>query len=140
MQKNFDRFAIILSGLCAVHCIAVPLAVSLFPFLSLSLEHGDDTHELLFHQIIVFIIIPTSLIALSIGFITHKRWLPTVIATVGLVILLIPALFFEALENHQLINHDDEIIITLLGGCIHAIGHVLNAQATRQSHHVTNTL
>ena len=130
MQKNFDRFAIILSGLCAVHCIAVPLAVSLFPFLSLSLEHGDDTHELLFHQIIVFIIIPTSLIALSTGFITHKRWLPTVIATVGLVILLIPALF----------NHDDEIIITLLGGCIHAIGHVLNAQATRQSHHVTNTL
>ena len=25
MQERFDRFAILLSGLCAIHCIALPI-------------------------------------------------------------------------------------------------------------------
>lgn len=141
MQKNLDRFAIILSGLCALHCIALPLVITLFPFLSISMHHGEDTHELLFHQIIVFIIIPVTLFALTTGYRCHKKWLPAVIASIGLVILLTPALFFDALMNHQLITHDDEILITLIGGCIHAIGHILNAQNTRQTQHMhTDTL
>ena len=141
MLKNLDRFAIILSGICALHCIAVPIAISLFPFLSLSMHHGEDTHELLFHQMIVFIIIPVTLFALSSGYRSHRKWLPTIVASIGLIILLIPALFFDLLSHHQLITHDDEVLITLVGGCVHAIGHILNVQNTRHHQHMhTNSL
>ena len=141
MLKNLDHYAIILSGICAVHCIALPLAISLLPFLSLSMHHGVDSHNLLFHQLIIFIIIPITLFALTSGYRSHKKWLPTLIASIGLIILLIPALFFDELIMHQLITHDDEVLITLIGGCIHAVGHILNVQNTRQIQHIhTNSL
>lgn len=130
---QLDRFAIILSGLCALHCIVLPIVAALIPILTTTLLHGYDAHDLLFHEMILFMILPVSIFALISGFNCHKTLLPALIVICGLSVLLIPSLFFDILHDRGLMGHTGEVMVTLTGGLIHAYGHFLNIQSTR--HH-----
>jgi len=134
-HETFDRFAIILSSLCALHCIALPLAASVTPLLMSTVNHGNHIHEFWFHQFILFFIIPVSLIALVAGFRCHRKIMPMIIGGVGLSILVTVALFAETLIHQHLISHTGETTLTIIGGVIHAAGHISNVMATRASHH-----
>ena len=63
-QTYLDRAAMWLSGLCLVHCLALPLAVLLTPTLSQWLEATETTT----HWILFGIAIPISVIALVQGY------------------------------------------------------------------------
>ena len=132
MQEYFDRFAILLSGICAIHCIALPVVASVIPLLTATIHHGHDIHEFWFHQFILLFILPISLIALVTGYRSHNKLLPVVIAGLGLAVLTFIALFAEQLLINGTIPHEGETLLTIVGGVIHAIGHILNVQATRK--------
>lgn len=134
-HETFDRFAIALSSLCAIHCIAFPLAASFTPLLMSTVNHGNHVHEFWFHQFILFFIIPVSLIALVAGFRCHRKTLPMVIGGIGLCILVTVALFAGPLIQQHLLSHTGETTLTIIGGIIHAAGHISNVMATRASHH-----
>lgn len=135
MQLHFDRYAILLSVLCAIHCVAMPFVASLIPFLAVTMQHGYQLHEFLFHQLILLFILPVSLIALATGYSRHRKWAPVAVAGLGLAILTLTALFIETLIHQHAVPHESEATLTMTGGIIHAIGHILNIQATRKSHH-----
>ncbi len=132
MQERFDRFAILLSSLCAIHCIALPIIASVIPLLTATVHHGHDIHEFWFHQFILLFILPVSLIALFTGYRAHHKLLPVVIAGFGLAVLTFIALFAEQLLINEIIPREGETLLTIVGGIIHAIGHILNVQATRK--------
>lgn len=134
LQIYFDRFAIVLSGICAIHCIALPIVASLMPLLATTIQHGYDLHEFWFHQFILVFILPISLFALVAGYRCHKEFTPIVIGGIGIGILVFTALFAEALISNHIILHSGETILTIIGGIVHAIGHVLNVIATRSFH------
>jgi hypothetical protein len=134
MQERFDRFAIMLSGLCAIHCIALPIIASVMPLLTATIHHGNEVHEFWFHQFILLFILPFSIIALATGFRSHRRVLPLVIASIGMAILAFIAIFAEQLLIDNVIPHEGETLLTITGGLIHAAGHILNLQATRKKH------
>ena len=134
MQILFDRFAILLSGICAIHCIALPIVAGMLPLLATTFHHGHQLHEFWFHQFILYFIVPVSIIALLSGYRSHRKLLPILIASVGLLILLGTALFIDKLLMHHIISHEGEMLLTVTGGIIHATGHILNLQATRKSH------
>ena len=133
-HETFDRFAITLSSLCAIHCIALPLAASVTPLLMSTIDHGNDIHEFWFHQFILIFIIPVSILALVTGYRCHRKNLPLLIAGIGLSILVDVALFAEQLISQQVISHTGETALTVIGGIIHAAGHLSNALATKASH------
>lgn len=133
-HETFDRFAIALSSLCALHCIALPIAASIIPLLMSTINHGNAVHEFWFHQFILIFIIPISIFALVTGFRCHRNNLPILLGGLGLSILVIVALFAEQLISKQLISHTSETILMVIGGIIHAAGHVTNALATKASH------
>jgi len=85
LQPLADKAAIGLSLLCAVHCLALPLAVALLPAL-VSLGFQDEK----FHTWMVFIVIPLSIFALTLGCRKHRN--PWVLATgaTGLLALVLP--------------------------------------------------
>ncbi|MDW3095760.1 MAG: MerC domain-containing protein [Gammaproteobacteria bacterium] len=139
MQEYFDRFAILLSGLCAIHCIALPIAASIIPLLTATVHHGNDIHEFWFHEFILMFILPISLIALVIGYRSHKKVLPLLVASLGLIILIFIALFAEQLLINNVIPHEGETLLTITGGIIHAAGHILNLQSTRKKHTACTT-
>ncbi len=139
IHTQLDRMAIMLSGLCAVHCMLLPVAAALLPLISGVATHGHDIHDLWFHQLILFIVLPISFVALVTGYNCHRAWLPVLITLCGLIILAIPAMFFDILHEAGVMSHSNEIMLTLTGGIIHAIGHVLNIQSTRHSHAVSSS-
>ncbi|QMU61704.1 MAG: MerC family mercury resistance protein [Gammaproteobacteria bacterium] len=133
-HETFDRFAIALSSLCAIHCIALPIAASVTPLLISTVEHGHDSHEFWFHQFILFFIIPVSLFALVAGYRCHRKNLPMLIGGLGLCILVTVALFAEPLIHNHLLSPTGETVLTIIGGIIHAAGHISNVLTTRASH------
>ena len=132
MQAHFDRFAILLSGICAIHCIALPIVASLIPMLAITIQHGYALHEFWFHQFILIFILPVSVIALIAGYRVHHQILPVIISSIGLLILVGVALFAGYLISHHLMPHDGETLVTVFGGLIHAVGHLLNLMASRK--------
>jgi hypothetical protein len=133
-HETFDRFAIALSSLCAIHCIVFPIAASVTPLLMATIDHGNALHEFWFHQFILIFIIPVSIVALIMGYRCHKKTLPIFLGGIGLAILVTVALFAEPLIAQQIISHKGETILTIIGGVIHASGHVANALTTKAIH------
>jgi len=136
-HETFDRFAVALSSLCAIHCIALPIAASVTPLLMSTINYGNTMHEFWFHQFILIFIIPVSIFALATGFRCHKKNLPMLLGGLGLSILVIVALFAEQLISQHVISQTGETILTVIGGIIHAAGHITNVLATKASR-VTN--
>lgn len=132
LQSYFDRFAIMLSGICAIHCILLPIAVSAMPLFVASIDHDHHLHDFVFHQAILLFILPVSIIALYTGFRSHQQVLPIAIASIGLAFLVTVALFAEKMIESGVMQHEGETILTVFGGVTHAIGHILNVLATRK--------
>ena len=111
-----DRAAIGLSALCAIHCLALPVALVLLPSIA-SLPIADEH----FHLSLVFVVIPTSVCALTLGCRRHGHMRVVVWGLSGISVL-----GFAAIFGHDLLNATSERILTLIGAAFVVIGHVQN--------------
>ena len=114
--SRLDGMAVVLSGTCMVHCFALPVLVTLFPILQ-----GSLLEEQYFHIIMLVLILPTSLIALTIGCRKHKDQLTILMGGTGLLVLSITALW-----GHELFGVFGERIVTTAGGLTLAFAHIQN--------------
>lgn len=121
MQRPLDIIVVSISGLCAVHCLLMPLVLILFPVLSGSLVAGED-----FHQLLLWGILPTSGLALFLGCRRHKDRRVLVMGLVGLSLVIL-----AAFHGHDWFGEWGERLITVLGGSIMAGGHVRNYRLCR---------
>ena len=117
---TLDRFAILLSGVCLVHCLIAPIVITLLPIFSLNTFVG----ELLFHNLMLWLILPTSILALFIGCRKHRRWSIACTAALGILILVAVAYF-----GHDWFGLLGEKIATTVAGIILALSHYLNFRA-----------
>ena len=83
-----DRVAISASGICAIHCLCLPLILSILPALGATF-FGQEA----FHVVLLWLVIPLSVVALTMGCRTHKNWVVGVLGLVGLALLIIAAVF-----------------------------------------------
>ena len=111
-----DRLAIVFSGTCLLHCLALPLLVTLFP-----IAQSAFMDEATFHLLMLVLILPTSLLALTTGCFKHKDRLTITLGGIGLAVLAVTALF-----GHDLFGLDGERIVTSVGGVILATSHIRN--------------
>ena len=119
----FDKFAISTSALCAIHCLSLPIILSLFPALGSTLL-GEES----FHKWLLFLVIPLSLVALTMGCKQHKSWFVAILGLIGISILI-----FTAAYGHNLFGHDGERIATLMGVSALALGHLRNYKLCRRT-------
>lgn len=117
---QLDKFAILLSGVCLVHCLLAPIILTLLPIISLSVMVED----MLFHQLMLWIVVPTSLVALFIGCRKHRRWLIALTGALGIAVL-----FAVAFLGHDILTLNGEKLATGAGGLILAFSHFLNYRA-----------
>ncbi len=123
-QLILDRFAIGFSVLCAVHCLAVPVLFLIFPSVLASLHL--DSH--VFHELLIWAVIPTSFVAIFLGCKRHKDKLVLALAGIG-----IAALTASALYEHSALGHTGEKIATLLSVSILALAHWRNYSLCRKN-------
>ena len=121
-QGHLDAIAVVLSGVCMLHCLALPLLLTISPILNVTL-----LSETVFHVLLLVFILPTTVIALTIGCRSHKDKITLVLGALGLSILTITAFF-----GHLLFGLTGERIVTSFGGLILAWAHVQNYRRCRR--------
>ncbi|MBL6689275.1 MAG: MerC domain-containing protein [Pseudomonadales bacterium] len=111
-----DRTAIGLSAICVIHCLALPIALALLPSLAL-VPVADES----FHVFLVWLVLPTSVIALALGCKRHQRWHVVLWGVAGLTTLI-----FTAALDHDFLGESLEKWATVAGATLVAMGHILN--------------
>lgn len=115
-QSVMDKFAIGLSMMCTVHCLATPILLTLLPSLT-ALQLGNEQ----FHIWILVAVIPTSLLALSLGCKKHKRFRYMVSGFIGVILMVLAVTVGEALFGEL-----GEKGFTLVGAAFIAVAHWFN--------------
>jgi len=113
-SDRWDRAAIGLSALCAVHCVATIIFVLVLSSV------GSFLLNPLFHEIGIGLAIVIGLVALGRGIMDHGRILPAVIGVLGLSMMT-----FALTLGHGLA----EAVSTILGVTVLAVGHGMNSRA-----------
>ena len=107
---RLDMYAVALSTLCVLHCIALPLFVSLMPVVAQAAESE------LVHRVLVVAAVPVSLRVIWQSRPLHGNRLFVAAALIGLVLLVLAA-FMETLSPY-------EEPITVAGGVLLASAHL----------------
>lgn len=121
-RSYLDVAAVFLSGICMLHCLALPLVLTILPIVNISLL--DETT---FHTLMLIVILPVSLIALTIGCRKHRDILTMGLGTLGLGILTFTAFF-----GHDFFGLTGERFVTSLGGVVLAAAHIQNYRCCRK--------
>jgi len=119
-SKWLDITSMGLSGLCVVHCLALPFLVAALPFLSVF------TRNDWVHQVLVLIAAPLT----GLAFWRAKAWTRPEIAVLMIVGLLLLALaaFVPELEAY-------EVVISVFGALSLAVAHLMNYLGGRHLFH-----
>ena len=103
-QKVSDKVSIGISLLCVMHCLLFPLFLILSSnYLTLFLNNE------LFHYTLLFLVVPLSLFALTIGLKNHNSFNIFIFGFIGLIFLL-SALFFDI----KILFVSSEIFLSLI--------------------------
>lgn len=119
-STTIDKLAISLSAVCLMHCLLTPVLVTLIPIFALSALVED----ILFHQLMLWIVLPTSVVALFLGCRRHRQLSIAATGILGMAILIVVAFY-----GHDLFGIAAEKIATSVGGLVLAMSHYLNYRA-----------
>jgi hypothetical protein len=115
--RRLDLTAIVLSALCAAHCLALPLLAAGLPWLAL-LGLANDW----FHLAALLVVVPVSAVALRRGWRQHRDRLPPVLGVLGLGLMVLAV----AIVRHPAVPETAEIAFTLAGVSLLAAAHAVN--------------
>ncbi len=111
IRARLDRVGIVLSGLCAVHCLFTILVVS-----SLGLGGGLLLNPAI-HKIGLALALIVAAVAIGIGALRHRRRAPFVTAMTGL----------SFMGGALAVGHGvEEAVLTVIGVALVSLAHVLN--------------
>ena len=108
-----------LSGLCVLHCLALPFLLMALPFL------GQFTEDH-FHLQMLLLVTPASTIALGLGYRRHRRLALPSAGIIGMLLLLAGATWI-----HNDIGLVADRIITITGSSFLAVAHFYNSRLAR---------
>ncbi|TVS17904.1 MAG: MerC domain-containing protein [Gammaproteobacteria bacterium] len=118
VENRIDGGAIVVSAVCVVHCLGLPLLLTLAPLMSLgwlSPEH--------FHWAMLLIAVPLSALGLWQGFRRHAQWMVPILGALGLGLMA-----YDLLPQHDDHTHG----LTLFGVILVALAHTLNIRGIRR--------
>ncbi len=111
-----DRIAVAASAICAIHCLALPLLLGVFPALGASFFGQEQ-----FHWLLLWLVIPLSLVSLTLGCRRHKNPAVALFGLAGLGLLTLTATI-----GHDVLGETGERIVTVTGALAIAVAHTRN--------------
>jgi hypothetical protein len=118
--NSLDRVAVFLSGLCLLHCLAIPFAVLLGPLLSGWLNHSETR----VHWALLLLAIPISALALWRGYQRHSSALTLMMGAIGLTLMFVAVTHW--------FGEQMEIALTVIGVTLLMIAHIRNMRSGHQ--------
>ena len=123
-SRYFDRIAIALSAICIVHCLVLPLLVALLPLAVV--VFGEAGH---FHELMLWLIVPSSVVGFYLGYREHGRVGIGALGVVGMALITAAALLGHGQWTSWL-----EAGVSLLGSMVLVGAHWINFQEVRRVH------
>lgn len=123
VQLVLDRLAVGLSAACALHCALAPIALVALPVLAGSVLADEG-----FHLLMLWLILPSSTVALTLGCRRHKDAGVLVAGVLGLAVLV-----FSAVLGHNLLGELGEKLLTFAGAAVLCVGHLRNYRLCRRN-------
>lgn len=122
-QKVVDGAAVWLSGLCMLHCLALPLVISALPMTFQGLQSE------IVHQVLIVLAVPLAMSAVWAARSQRLSGLTISLLLAGATVLALGA-FAEPL-------HDYETLLTLAGAVLLSAGHISRwyFHGGRHAHH-----
>ena len=125
LSKYFDRVAIALSTICIVHCLAMPFVIAVLPVAAYAV--GGDGH---FHSLMLWFVVPTSVLGFGLGLRVHKR--PDIVLMGAVAIAGLAA---AALLGHSAWDPSVEVLVNVVSSVLLAAAHWRNFREVRRLHH-----
>ncbi len=122
MQKLFDTIGLTISGTCVMHCLFAPVTLILLPVFGLTVSQEEVLHE-----IFLYLIVPSAIIAITMGCRKHKDYSVAALASIG-IILLVYAVITHDTNTEQTVE-----VLTLFGSAFVVISHLRNFSLCRQN-------
>jgi hypothetical protein len=94
IEGKSDQAAMLLSLICLIHCLFLPIVLAILPAASHLLDLPEEVHLLAF-----CLAAPISVFAMVSGYRLHGRALPASIAVIGLALLGLGAFAVEILAE-----------------------------------------
>lgn len=123
LRRHADLAGATASGLCLVHCLLTPIAISVFPNL-VSYLPGDAW----FHRALAAGIVLLGAAAFVPGYRIHRRKLLLALVATGIALILTVAWTGESM------NRETELALSIPGSLMLVTGHLLNRSFCRQCH------
>ena len=114
VSKKLDKFSIVLSLACLIHCSSIPVLFFLGGYLSSVLFLTEH----LFHEVAFILAIPISIFSLINGYKLHLQHWVLGTGLFGLTLMGL-GLFFHAIVSM-------EIVLTIAGSCLMVVAHGRN--------------
>lgn len=116
IRGRLDRAGLLLSGLCALHCV---LGVIIVAGLGLG---GGIFLDPAIHRVGLVLATVIAAVAIGVGAVRHRRALPFVVAMTGL----------SFMGGALAVGHGvEEAVLTVIGVTLVAAGHLLNLRKAR---------
>ena len=115
-----DSAAVGLSGLCLLHCLALPFVAGALPVL-LPFVDGH------LHAQMLVLVLPLSVVAIGLGVARHRNLRVAWAAGAGLLLLII-----GATVAHQHLGIVADRIFTISGAVVLAVAHLYNGMLSRR--------
>ena len=122
MQKIFDTIGLTISGTCVMHCLFAPVTLILLPVFGLTISQEEVLHE-----IFLYLIVPSAIVAITMGCKKHKDYSVAALASIG-IILLVYAVITHDTNTEQTVE-----VLTLFGSAFVVISHLRNFSLCRQN-------
>lgn len=129
-MARFDKIGIGVSTVCAIHCLATPFILLLFPALTVM---PDDK---LIHEFFLCLVVIIGGLAFLRGFRTHSLIGPPLLGFVGFATVLYGLYTLEPHVHHAAHHHGYEIdsIETLIGSAVLVWAHIWNMKVCKDCH------
>ena len=109
-RLNWDNVGVVVSSLCVVHCVGLPLMAAILPFLSWVPDERV-------HWLLTFLAMPVGCLALIPGYLRHRRRQVPLLGGMGLALMVsAPMLPWAGIEQ----------LVTTLGGFSVVAAHLAN--------------
>lgn len=124
IQKFADIMAISVSTLCFFHCLIAPVTLIFLPILGANVLNNEY-----FHKFMIFLVLPSTAVAVSVGCKRHKDALVLLLGVIGFMLLLSGVFIANAVAGDY-----GEIIFTTAGGLMLVSGHIRNFMLCREDY------
>jgi hypothetical protein len=119
LQMLSDKLAMGFSIACVVHCLVLPILLILLPPFSGLFALDDE----MFHQWMLYAVLPISIAALMMGYLRHRSYKVFVVVSIGLTLIILSTTL-----GHDVLGETGEVVLSILGSMIIAFGHFRNYQ------------